>query len=69
MMNSNDIKPVGCAEIYHYNPEPIEYMMYLDHKEVFDTLQTTKFVKSQFIVIHCVCFLEMTMLGAIHSLL
>ena len=46
MMNSNDIKPVGCAEIYHYNPEPIEYMMYLDHKEVFDTLQTTKFVKS-----------------------
>ena len=46
MMNSNDIKPVGCAEIYHWNPEPIEYMMYLDNKEIFDKLHSTQFVKA-----------------------
>lgn len=46
MMNNTGIKPVGCAEIYHYNPEPIEYMMYLDHKEVFDKLHSSKFVKA-----------------------
>lgn len=43
-MNKNQLSPVGCFEIYHYNKDPIEYMMFLEHKEVFEELQKTKFV-------------------------
>lgn len=44
LMNKAQLSPVGCIELYHYNKDPIEYMMFLEHKEVFDELQKTKFI-------------------------
>lgn len=43
-MNENQLKPVGCFEIYHFNKDPIEYIMFLENEEVFDRLQQTRFV-------------------------
>ena len=42
-MTKNNIQPVGCFEIY--NPtNPIEYIMFLENKEVFEELEKTKYV-------------------------
>lgn len=43
-MNENKLVPYGCFEIYHFNHEPIEYIVFLENKEIFDDLQKTKFV-------------------------
>lgn len=43
-MNSNNLKPVGCFEIYHFGNKPIEYIMYLENEDVFEQLQKTNFV-------------------------
>ena len=42
-MTKNTIQPVGCFELYH--PEaPIEYIMFLENKEIFDELEKSNFV-------------------------
>ena len=43
-MNQHAVTPVGCFELYHYNGDDIEYLMFFDHKEVFDELQKSTFV-------------------------
>ena len=43
-MNEHKIAPVGCIELYPYGPEDIQYIMYFDHKEIFDELQESSFV-------------------------
>ena len=43
-MNEHKIAPVGCIELYPYGPEDIQYIMYFDHKEIFDELQESSCV-------------------------
>lgn len=45
-LQQNALVPVGSAEIYHTNKDPIEYVMYLDNKDTFVSLEKTSFVKS-----------------------
>ncbi|KAK8811724.1 hypothetical protein WA538_000510 [Blastocystis sp. DL] len=45
-LQKNALVPVGSAEIYHANMDPIEYVMYLDNKEPFVSLEKTSFVKA-----------------------
>ena len=43
-MNQHAVTPVGCFELYHYNGDDIEYLMFFDHKEIFDEMQKSTFV-------------------------
>ena len=45
-LQQNALVPVGSAEIYHTNKDPIEYVMYLDNMDTFVSLEKTSFVKS-----------------------